>query len=133
MTVSAMLSCLRLAATRSTTGAHRTLATINIKPGTNLVDLSAAHGLQKARPWHPDGGASNDAADNTVELEALLGGRKVVIVGVPAPFTGTSTNVHVPGYAALSNEFLAVCDEVRPMMPHPPHSAATTSTHDRRP
>ena len=110
-----MLSSLRLAATRSTlaTVARRTLATINIKPGTNLVDLSAAHGLQKARPWHPDGGESNDAVDNHVELEALLGGRKVVIFGVPAPFTGTCTNVHVPGYAALSNEFLAVSDEVR--------------------
>jgi peroxiredoxin len=67
--------------------------------------------LQKARPFHTDGVSSNLAVDNVLSMTSLFGtaeqGKKVAVFGVPAPFTGTCTNAHVPGYTALTSEFKA--------------------------
>jgi hypothetical protein len=56
--------------------------------------------LVHAHPWYTDQ-QSNDEVDNSVDGSALLAGRRVAIFGVPAPFTGTCTTSHVPGYQAL--------------------------------
>lgn len=55
--------------------------------------------LVRAHPWYAD--QSNDEVDNAVDGSVLLAGRRVAIFGVPAPFTGTCTSQHVPGYQAL--------------------------------
>mmetsp|Transcript_24464 Transcript_24464/g.73414 ORF Transcript_24464/g.73414 Transcript_24464/m.73414 type:complete len:188 (+) Transcript_24464:245-808(+) len=69
-------------------------------------DARAPLVLQRSRPWHMDG-TSNDACDNAVPLSELFGGRKVALFGVPAPFTGTCTQEHVPPYAAAAKDFKA--------------------------
>ena len=47
-------------------------------------------------------GTSNTAHDNALSMATLFKGRKVVVFGVPAPFTGTCTTEHVPGYVAAA-------------------------------
>ncbi len=50
---------------------------------------------------------SNLADDNAVSMEDLFKGKKVVVFGVPAPFTGTCTNAHYPPFKALQDDFKA--------------------------
>jgi peroxiredoxin len=66
--------------------------------------------LVHAHPWFTE--QSNDEADNAVDVGEFLAGRRVAIFGVPAPFTGTCTTYHVPGYQALQEEFADVVDEL---------------------
>ena len=61
--------------------------------------------LQRARPWSSE--KSNKAADNMVSLRELFLNRKVAFFAIPAPFTGTCTTEHVPGYQALADQFYA--------------------------
>ena len=70
-------------------------------PEKNAWVQESARGftLVRAHPWYAD--QSNDEVDNAVDGSALLAGRRVAIFGVPAPFTGTRTSQHVPGYQAL--------------------------------
>jgi len=73
--------------------------------GTDMK--SATISLQKARPWYmTDAEGSNTAADNAVSLKELFEGKNVALFGVPAPFTGTCTNEHYPGYKMLADDFL---------------------------
>lgn len=63
--------------------------------------------LQKARPWYlTEEEGSNLNKDNAVTLKELFDGKKVVVFGVPAPFTGTCTNEHYPPYKEKADEFL---------------------------
>ena len=52
-----------------------------------VADLS----LQEARPWHSKytTPGSNSAADRARSLQSIFAQPKVVMFGVPAPFTGT--------------------------------------------
>ena len=69
----------------------------SISLGTNL--LSSDVTLQKARPWFmSDSDGSNMAVDNSVSMKDLFEGRLVALFGVPAPFTGTCSLQHFPGY-----------------------------------
>ena len=93
------------AARRAAPAARRFIAT---------GDAAAASGLslQRARPWlNGDGPAgsdsSNQASDHAVPLADIFAGKRVAVFGVPAPFTGTCTEQHVPGYAALAGDFEA--------------------------
>ncbi|KAK7235644.1 peroxiredoxin [Aureococcus anophagefferens] len=93
------------AARRAAPAARRFIAT---------GDAAAASGLslQRARPWlNGDGPAgsdsSNQASDHAVPLADIFAGKRVAVFGVPAPFTGTCTEQHVPGYAALAGDFRA--------------------------
>jgi len=52
-----------------------------------------------------DAEGSNLAADNAVTMSNIFENKKVAVFGVPAPFTGTCTNAHVPGYTAMVDEF----------------------------
>jgi peroxiredoxin len=83
-----------------------------IAVGTDM--LSTAVALQKARPWHNSAAeGSNLAVDNAVTLKDLFANKTVAIFGVPAPFTGTCTNEHYPGYQALAAAFCAAgVDEI---------------------
>ena len=83
--------------------------------GSNIS--SKAITLQQARPWYPtDAGRSNMAADNAISLEELFNReshKMVAIFGVPAPFTGTCSLEHYPGYRELADEILeSGCDEI---------------------
>ena len=80
-------------------GAHRSIST-----GADLAKSPVT--LQSARPWHDDG-TSNKAVDNAVSMKNLFSRRTVAVFGVPAPFTGTCTNFHVPAYERLADEFRA--------------------------
>jgi len=60
---------------------------------------------QKSRPWHTDGKTSNLAKDNALSMKDVFANKTVAVFGVPAPFTGTCTNAHVPGYKRTANEF----------------------------
>ena len=85
---------------------------VHIAAGTNLISSGTGVALQQARPWHMDG-SSNKAVDNAVSMSDLFANRKVAVFGVPAPFTGTCTNAHVPGYKKHADTFKAVgVDEV---------------------
>jgi peroxiredoxin len=66
--------------------------------------------LVAAHPWFTD--RSNDETDNSTSLPQLFGGRRVALFGLPAPFTGTCTEEHVPGYVALQDEFTGMVDEL---------------------
>jgi peroxiredoxin len=92
---------------RRTVGAVRTIAV-----GTDM--LTTAVSLQKARPWYnSDAEGSNLAADNAVSLKDLFSNKTVALFGVPAPFTGTCTNEHYPGYQALADDLTAAgVDEI---------------------
>jgi peroxiredoxin len=73
--------------------------------GTDMI--SSVICLQKARPWYTsESEGSNLAADNSVSLKDLFEGKKVAVFGVPAPFTGTCTNEHYPGYKTHADEIL---------------------------
>ena len=51
---------------------------------------------------------SNKKVDNARSMNDLFGGNNnkvVVMFGVPAPFTGTCTNEHYPGYKLLVDDF----------------------------
>ena len=76
----------------------------NISIGTNILENKLA--FQKARPWYTNNSNSNMAIDNMISMKALFKDRKVVIFGVPAPFTGICTNAHVPGYKKNIHLFL---------------------------
>ena len=65
-----------------------------------VKDLSLVH----AHRWFPE--ALNTEADNLIDCADLFAGRRVAIFGVPAPFTGTCTEEHVPGYQALQDDFV---------------------------
>lgn len=77
--------------------------------------ISSVISLQEARPWYrcSDAG-SNDAVDNAVLLKNLFPvGKTVALFGVPAPFTGTCTEEHYPGYRDLADDIRqAGCDEL---------------------
>jgi peroxiredoxin len=93
------------ATTITTENAVRSLSTTTkISVGTNmkLSDVT----LQRARPWYmsDDEGKSNMAVDNAVSMKDLFGSKRVVLFGVPAPFTGTCTNEHYPTYKALASD-----------------------------
>jgi peroxiredoxin len=70
----------------------------SITIGTDM--LSTVISLQKARPWSMEG--SNKAVDNAVTLKDLFADKTVGVFGVPAPFTGTCSNEHYPGYQKLA-------------------------------
>lgn len=76
--------------------------------------LSSVIGLQQARPWYMSSEeGSNLASDNEVKLKDLFHGKTVAMFGVPAPFTGTCTYSHYPGYKALAKEIKqAGCDHI---------------------
>mgnify|MGYP006124672623 CR=1 FL=1 len=77
-----------------------------MKVGDNLLGpSSSALSLQIAHPWFND--KSNTCLDNKRTLQALFADRKVVLFMVPAPFTGTCTNAHVPSFAKLTSDFKA--------------------------
>merc|ERR1719162_602202 len=72
------------------------------------TDLSANTDLawQSARPWHmDDSSGSNMAKDNANTMKDIFKGKKVAVFGIPAPFTGTCTNAHVPGYKDAADDF----------------------------
>ena len=84
----------------------------SISVGTDMI--STAISLQKARPWHmtPEEGSNLDK-DNAVTMKELFSNKVVAVFGVPAPFTGTCTNEHYPGYKALADDFKAAgVDEI---------------------
>lgn len=76
--------------------------------------LSSVIHLEKAHPWHNNAkDGSNLASDNAVRLTDIFRGKTVALFGVPAPFTGTCTNEHYPGYKMLADELMdAGCDEI---------------------
>jgi len=77
---------------------------LSVAAGSNLLNATAT--LQTSRPWHTDG-KSNKCADNALTMDDIFKGRKVVLFFVPAPFTGTCTNAHVPGFVKFVPEFKA--------------------------
>ena len=78
----------------------------SISVGTDMI--SSAISLQKARPWLMSAEeGSNLAKDNAVTMKELFNGKVVAVFGVPAPFTGTCTNEHYPGYKAIADEIKA--------------------------
>jgi peroxiredoxin len=75
-----------------------------------VSESSRSLSLVHAHPWF--GSDSNTEADNLVDCADLFAGRRLAIFGIPAPFTGTCTEVHVPGYQALQDEFVGKVDEL---------------------
>lgn len=81
---------------------RRSLITV----GTDMT--SSVISLQKARPWYMSTKeGSNLAAENAVTMKDLFQARTVVFFGVPAPFTGTCTQEHYPGYKKAAEAFQA--------------------------
>ena len=74
------------------------------------IPITSELGFVKAHPWHNE--ESNDMVDNTLDSSTLFNGRRVALFAIPAPFTGTCTDVHVPAYMALQEEFAAEADEL---------------------
>mmetsp|Transcript_5272 Transcript_5272/g.11643 ORF Transcript_5272/g.11643 Transcript_5272/m.11643 type:complete len:215 (-) Transcript_5272:100-744(-) len=62
--------------------------------------LSSVITLQAARPWSMS--ESNLASDHAITLKELFADKRVVLFGVPAPFTGTCSLEHYPGYQELA-------------------------------
>mmetsp|Transcript_46988 Transcript_46988/g.69592 ORF Transcript_46988/g.69592 Transcript_46988/m.69592 type:complete len:197 (+) Transcript_46988:109-699(+) len=89
---------------RTTTSQTRSIAI-----GTDLTTSEIS--WQKARPWGAEDGActisppSTLAVDNARDMKEIFKGKKIAVFGIPAPFTGTCTNEHVPGYKKLADEF----------------------------
>lgn len=83
-----------------------------ISVGTDMKSSNIS--LQKARPWYRcDDAGSNKAVDNAVPLKELFENRTVAVFGVPAPFTGTCTHEHYPGYNKFADDILSSgCDEI---------------------
>ena len=83
-----------------------------IMVGTDM--LSSATPLQEARPWYRcEEKGSNAAADNMVHLHELFKDKTVVVFGVPAPFTGTCTHEHYPGFKQNADRLKEEgCDEI---------------------
>jgi len=52
-----------------------------------------------------DGSVSNMADDNKVTMQELFINKKVVVFGIPAPFTGVCTEEHFPGYRDMAAQF----------------------------
>eukprot|EP00270_Netrium_digitus_P004089 TRINITY_DN1496_c0_g1_i2.p1 TRINITY_DN1496_c0_g1~~TRINITY_DN1496_c0_g1_i2.p1 ORF type:complete len:172 (-),score=60.96 TRINITY_DN1496_c0_g1_i2:148-663(-) len=67
------------------------------------IDLSAPVTLQKARSW--DEGVADKFS--TSSMADVFKGKKVVIFGVPAAFTGICQNASVPSYVKAAREFKA--------------------------
>ena len=88
---------------------YRQAAVRSISLGTNLTpsdDDSGAVTLQAVRPWYmSDSEGSNTKADNERTMTDLFAAKTVALFGVPAPFTGTCTNEHYPGYKQLVKKF----------------------------
>jgi peroxiredoxin len=84
----------------------------SISTGTDLLSSSIV--LHKAHPWYEsDAEGSNLAADNAVSLKDLFENKTVAVFAVPAPFTGTCTLAHYPGYKENADAFLkSGCDEI---------------------
>ncbi|CAB9516149.1 Peroxiredoxin-5, mitochondrial [Seminavis robusta] len=83
----------------------------SITIGTDMI--SSVITLQKARPWYMDDKeGSNLAKDNEVSLKEIFDGSKVAVFGVPAPFTGTCTNEHWPGYNENADAILKEADKL---------------------
>jgi peroxiredoxin len=92
---------------------HKTIQVRSITVGTDMI--SSVISLQTIRPWYNSADeGSNMAADNAVTLKDLFGTNKTVAVfGVPAPFTGTCTLAHYPGYKTHAKAILqAGADEI---------------------
>ena len=108
--------------------------TRSIMVGTDM--LSSAITLQRARPWYMSAEeGSNLAKDNALTMKELFKDKTVVMFGVPAPFTGTCTNEHYPGYKALAEDFKAegvdeiVCYSVADPYAHHGWSQALKNDH----
>ena len=81
----------------------------SIMIGTDMQ--SSVITLQPARPWHMT--ESNLAIDHAVSLSEIFADHKrVVFFGVPAPFTGTCTTQHVPGYLHMAPRLGTYVDEI---------------------
>jgi len=91
---------------------YRMNAVRNISIGTDMI--SSVISLQKARPWYQTAEeGSNLATENAIPLKELFKKKTVAFFGVPAPFTGTCTLEHYPGYKELADEILQNgCDEI---------------------
>jgi len=77
-----------------------------ISVGTNLTEGKPGEiTWQKARPWSNDESSSNKAVDNAVTIKDIFAKKKVVVFGVPAPFTGVCTEAHYPGYRDMAKDF----------------------------
>jgi len=83
-----------------------------IPVGTDLKTLNIT--LQKARTWDREVIGNNFAEEesNQITMEELFNGKRVAVVGMPAPFTGTCTNAHFPAYKVLQDDFLKSVDEL---------------------
>ena len=69
--------------------------------------------FQRARRWvNTSDGGSNAAKDHSLSYSSLFEGRRVAVFGIPAPFTGICTDVHVPPYLELASEFKGKVDEL---------------------
>jgi peroxiredoxin len=84
--------------------------TAKVKGGGWVSETSRSLSLVRAHPWFATD--SNAEADSLIDCADLFAGRRVAIFGVPAPFTGTCTEEHVPGYQALQDEFVGKVDEL---------------------
>ena len=115
------------AAATATRDNNNTGSSRSITVGTDLLSSTTTTAtatmlqLQKARPWHRKITESNLAIDNAISLQQLFGNNnnnnhennnqnnnkkkknKIVgVFGIPAPFTGTCTCEHYPGYHAAA-------------------------------
>ena len=81
-----------------------------VPPDTWVQETERQLTLVHAHPWYPD--RPNTEADNSIDAAALFRGRRVALFGIPAPFTGTCTGVHVPAYQALQDDFVGKVDEL---------------------
>jgi glutaredoxin/glutathione-dependent peroxiredoxin len=100
----------------------------SIAVGTDMI--SSVISLQKARPWRQCAEeGSNKAADNKVPLVDLFSGKTVAFFAVPAPFTGTCTHQHYPGYKQAAGELKRMgCDEIVCYSVSDPYALAGWST-----
>jgi glutaredoxin/glutathione-dependent peroxiredoxin len=73
---------------------------------TNLITDGKDVTLQKSRPWYnSDEEGLNTKVDNEVTMTELFADKTVALFGIPAPFTGTCTKAHYPGYQQLAADF----------------------------
>ena len=84
--------------------------TAKVKGGGWVSETARTLSLVHAHPWFPE--APNTEEDNMIDCAELFAGRRVAIFGVPAPFTGTCTEEHVPGFQKLQDEFAGKVDEL---------------------
>lgn len=70
---------------------------------TNLK--ASVNKFQKARPWDNDDIMKNLSEPNELSMSDVFKGKRVVVFGVPCPFTGTCSNAHYPPYKKLASDF----------------------------